>query len=199
MTINTKRLTITVMMALVIFSSSAVVSAATTTTTISSVISPVISLLTSNGTVNVNVLPDGTGKQTIASDTVTVSTNDSSGYTLTIADTDATTTLVSGGNSISASAGTQTTPVTQVVNTWGYAVAGVGGFNSSGYGAVSNQTISGTLKFAGMPASGSANTIKTTSGVGSSDTSTVWYAVAVDTTQPSGTYTDSVTYTATTN
>ena len=179
--------------------STAVVSALTASTTISSSISSVISLLTTNGTVNVNVVPTGSGAQTIASDTVTVSTNDSSGYALTLADTDATTTLVSGSNTVPASSGTQTTPVTQATNTWGYAVQSVGGFNGSGYAAANSAAISGSLKFAGMPATGSPNTLKTTSGTASNDTTTVWYAVAADTTQPSGTYTDSVTYTATAN
>jgi hypothetical protein len=179
--------------------STAVVSALTASTTISSSISSVISLLTTNGTVNVNVVPTGSGAQTIASDTVTVSTNDSSGYALTLADTDATTTLVSGSNTIPASSGSQTTPVVQANNTWGYAVQSLGGFNGSGYAAPNSAAVSGTLKFAGIPATGSPNTLKTTSGTASSDTTTVWYAVAADTSQPSGTYTDSVTYTATAN
>jgi hypothetical protein len=176
-----------------------IVSALTATTTISSNISKVISLLTTSGTVNADVLPTGSGAQTIASDTVTVSTNDSSGYALTLADTDATTTLVSGGNSIAASTGTQTTPIVMTSNTWGYAVQSVGGFNGSGYAGASSAAISGTLKFAGVPATGSPNTLKTTAGTAANDTTTVWYAVAANTTQPSGTYTDSVTYTATTN
>ena len=40
--------------------------AATATTTISSVVSPVISLLTTNGMVNVDATPTGSGVQTIA-------------------------------------------------------------------------------------------------------------------------------------
>ncbi len=184
----------------VMVGTTAIVSADTASTTISSVISPIISLFTTSGTVNLNITPAaGSTKQTIASDTVTVSTNDSSGYALTLQDGDATTTLVSGGNSIAASSGTQTTPVVMAANTWGYAVQSLGGFNGSGYAGASSAAVSGTLKFAGMPASGSANTLKSTSGTASSDTTTVWYAAAVDSTQPSGTYTDSVTYTATTN
>jgi hypothetical protein len=183
----------------IVLFTTAIVSASNATTTISSVISPIISLFTTSGTVHLDIAPSGTGLQTIASDTVTVSTNDSGGYTLTLADTDATNTMVSGSNTIPASAGTQTTPVAQVVNTWGYAVAGVGGFNSTGYAAGSNQAINGTQKFAGVPVSGSPNTLKTTSGTAADDTTTVWYAIAVNTTQPTGIYTDGVTYTATTN
>src|SRR5581483_1886085 len=196
---NLKKLSLILLGALTIISTTAVVSALTTSTTISSQISSVISLLTSNGTVNLNVTPTGSGAQTIASDTVTVSTNDSSGYTLQLADTDATVTLGSGGNTIAASSGTQTTPVVQANNTWGYAVQSVGGFNTTGYATANSAAISGSLKFAGMAATGSPNTIKTTSGTASSDTTTVWYAVAANTSQPSGTYTDSVTYTATAN
>lgn len=188
-----------VAMLLTLFSASAVISALTATTTISSIISPVISLFTTSGTVNANVTPTGAGAQTISSDTVTVSTNDSAGYTLTLADTDATTTLVSGSNTIAASSGTQTTPIVMANNTWGYAVQSVGGFNTTGYATATSAAVSGTLKFAGVPATGSPNTLKTTSGVASSDVTTVWYAVAATTAQASGTYTDQVTYTATTN
>ena len=72
------------------FALPAVAGAATTGTTINSAISSVISVFTSNGTVTVNVTPTGAGAQTIASDTLTVSTNNSAGYTLQIADSDAT-------------------------------------------------------------------------------------------------------------
>lgn len=176
----------------------AIAGAATTGTTISSQIGSVITLFTSNGTVNVNVTPTGAGAQTIASDTLTVSTNSALGYTLQIANSDATTTLVSGGNTIPASAGTQASPVAQVVNTWGYRVDGVGGFGA-GPTSGQNSAAIGALTFAGVPASSSPNTIKTTATTASSDETTVWYAVAANTSQASGTYTDTVTYTATAN
>jgi len=172
--------------------------AATTSTTINSAISSVISVFTSNGTVAANVTPTGGGAQTIASDTLTVSTNDTLGYTLQIADTDATTTLVSGGNTIPASAGSQASPIAQAVNTWGYRVDGVGGFGA-GPTSGQNSAAIGSVTFAGMPASSSPNTIKTTSTTASNDTTTVWYGVAENTSQPTGTYSDSVTYTATAN
>ena len=185
--------------AILLTSTTAVVSALTASTTISSVISPVISLFTTNGTVNVNVTPTGSGAQTIASDTATVSTNDASGYTLQLAETGAGSTLVSGGNTIPASSGNQTTPVVMAVNTWGYRVDSVGGFGAGTTTSQSSAAISGTIKFAAVPATGSPNTLKNTSGVASNDTTTVWYGVAANTTQPSGTYTNSVTYTATAN
>ena len=175
-----------------------VAGASTASTTINSAISSIISVFTSNGTVTANVVPTGAGAQTIASDTLTVSTNDTLGYTLQLADSDATTTMVSGANSIAASTGTQTTPIAQVANTWGYRVDGLGGFGAGPTTGQSSAAI-GALKFAGVPASGSPNTLKTTATTASNDTTTVWYAVAANTTQPTGTYSDSVTYTATAN
>jgi hypothetical protein len=172
--------------------------AATTTTTISSNINSVISLLSSSGTVNVNVVPTGSGAQTIASDTVTVSTNDSAGYTLQLAETTASSALTSGGNTIPAVSGNKTTPVAMTANTWGYRVDGVGGFGA-GPSAATSSTAIGASKFAAVPATGAPDTIKTTSAAASNDTTTVWYGAAADTTQPAGTYTNSVTYTATAN
>lgn len=173
--------------------------ALTTTTTISSAIGKVISLLTSNGTVNIDATPTGTGVQTIASDTVTVSTNDTAGYTLKLGETTASGNLVSGANNIAGVSGTQAAPVAETANTWGYRVDGVGGFGAGPTSGASNAAISGTIKFAPVPATASPDTLKTTAATAANDTTTVWYALAVNTTQPSGTYTNSVTYTATTN
>jgi hypothetical protein len=173
--------------------------AATTSTTISSSIGSVISLLSSSGTVNVNVTPTSGGAQTIGSDTVTVSTNDASGYTLQLAETTATSALTSGGNTLPASSATQAYPAAMTVNTWGYRVDGIGGFGAGPTSTASSAAISGSIKFAAVPATASPSTIKTTSGTATSDTTTVWYGVAANTSQASGTYTNSVTYTATAN
>jgi hypothetical protein len=191
--------TITSLSLLLSFTMTAVVSASTATTTVSSTLSSVISLLTTNGTVDVNVTPTGSGAQSIDSDTVTVSTDDSSGYTLQLAETGAASALTSGGNTIPASSGSQTTPAAMSVNTWGYRVDSLGGFGAGPTTSQSSAAISGSIKFAGVPATGSPNTLVTTSGTASNATTTVWYGVAADTSQPSGTYTNSVTYTATAN
>jgi hypothetical protein len=174
------------------------VSASTTaSTTISSVVSSVITLSTS-GTVNINTTPAGAGVQTISNDVATVSTNDTAGYTLQLGETSATTTLTNGGNTIAASSGTQTTPVAETAGTWGYRVDGLGGFGAGPTSGASNAAI-GAIKFAGVAATGSPNTIKTTATTATSDTLSIWYGVAVNTSQATGTYTNSVTYTATAN
>lgn len=176
----------------------ATVHAATTDTTISSEIGSVISLLSSSGTVNIDATPTASGVQTIAADTVTVSTNNVGGYTLKLGEKTASTDLkTTGGDTIPAIGGTASAPIAETANTWGYRIDG-GNFGAGPTTGVSNQPI-GTAKFAAVPATASPDTIKTTSDTASSDTTSVWYGVAVDTSTPSGTYTNDVTYTATAN
>jgi hypothetical protein len=146
--------------------------------------------------VTLNLTPGGAAVVSSNSDDVSVSTNNSSGYTLTLEDSDANTNLVSGSDNIAAHSGTPASPSALADNTWGYAVAG-GNFDVS-YSAESNNT-SSTSTWAGVPANGSGATLKTTATTASSDVTTVWYGVKVDATQPTGTYSDTVTYTATTN
>jgi hypothetical protein len=169
------------------------------TTSVNSSISSIISVFTSSGTVAVNATPTAGGVQTIANDVITISTNDAAGYTLKIAETGASGTLVSGGNSIAASSGTLAAPVAQSVNTWGYRVDGVGGFGAGPTSGVSSVAISGSIKFAAVPVTASPDTIKTTATTATNDTTSVWYGVAVNTATPSGAYTNSVTYTAVAN
>ncbi len=186
--------------ALVGLASSAVLvgSAAAATTSISSVISPVISLFTTSGTVNLNVTPTGAGAQTTASDTVTVSTNDVAGYTLQLAETGAGTTLLSGSNTIAATTGSPAVPIALTAGKWGFRVDSLSGFGA-GPTTTLNSAVIGAVKYAAVPVTGSPLTLKTTAVTASNDTTSVWYSVAADTTQPSGTYTNSVTYTVTSN
>lgn len=176
-----------------------VASAATDTksTTINATIGSTISMSTS-GTVALNVTPTSGSSASSSSDTITVSTNNSTGYNLSLADSDATTTLTSGGNSIAAHAGTFAAPSTLANNAWGYRVDGAGTFGAGPTAAQTNQTsLTGT--WAGIPASGAPQQLKSTSTTASADVTSVWYGVKVDTTKPTGVYSDSVTYTATTN
>jgi hypothetical protein len=173
--------------------------AVTANTTISATLNPTITVTTS-ATVTLTLTPGVSAVESRASDTVTVNTNDSVGYTLKLSDADAVTNLVSGTNTIGAHAGTFAAPTALVNNKWGYALAG-GAFSVS-YAAISNETGS-TDKWAGMPGVGAPQTIKTTATTATNDVTTVWYGIKVDSTQPSGVggsvYTDQVTYTATAN
>lgn len=184
--------------------SPAVVSATSNSdsSTVSATVSNVISI-SSADTVSFTIAPTGSGVLTNDSDVVTVSTNEPTGYTLTLADTDATTTLASGGNTFTATTGTKTAPIALTNGTWGFALAtGTTGIGTNGFDAsYATETNSGssTSKWAGVPATGSPVMIKTTAATATNDTTTVWYAAKANTSQAAGTYTDSVTYTATTN
>lgn len=186
----------------VLIPAAAFAAADTKNTTINATIAPVISMTTS-GTVAISLTPSGSGVVSSASDTVTVNTNNSNGYNLQVADSDATTTLVSGANTITAWTGTKAAPTALGNGTWGMAVSstttgiGTNGFDTT-YSAENNST-SSTSKWAGVPATGSPMTLKNTAATATNDTTTVWYAVKVDTAKPTGTYSDTVTYTATTN
>jgi hypothetical protein len=166
-------------------------------TTINASIQPVISISTS-GTVNLSVTPTTAGTMTSASDTVDVTTNNATGYVLTLSDSNTDTSLVNGSNNITASVSTPTAPGALQNNTWGYRVDGIESFGAGPTAAESNVD-SSTTTFAGVPASdGSAHTIKTSASAAATDQTVVWYGVKVDQTLPTGTYTNAVTYTATT-
>lgn len=178
------------------------VSAATDSenTTINANLGSAISL-TTTGTVTLNITPVSGGSQTSASDTVTVNTNNTGGYNLAVRDADANTNLVNGVNNIAASGNSFATAGVLANNSWGWAVAsgtpGIGGngFDAS-YATITNAPTSST-NWVGMTTSDQV--FKSTSSVATNDTTTVWYSAKADTSNPNGTYTNVVTYTATTN
>ncbi len=79
-------------------------------------------------------------------------------------------------------------------NRWGFALPGGTGFDTTYQ--VENNATSSTSKWAAISAS--AATLKNTTGTAANDPTTIWYAVKVDSSQPTGTdYQDQVVYTAT--
>lgn len=177
-----------------------VASAASTTanTTINATIASVISMTTS-GTVAIPITPTGAGSASSASDTVTVNSNNSTGYNLTLSDSDTTLTLAGpSASTLAAHTGTFASPTTMLNNSWGYRIDSSGTF---GAGPTSSQTNQANLAgtWAGLPSSASQTTVKSTAVVATNDVTTVWYGAKADSTKVNGVYTDSVTYTATTN
>ena len=174
-------------------------SAATQTanTTINATVNEVISMTTS-GTVALNLTPTVGGVVSSASDTITVSTNRTTGYNLKLSASDATANLTSGSNTITPHAGTFAAPTALANGTWGYRIVNAGGFGATAYSAESNNGTS-TSTWAGVPTNASSQTVKTTSSTATNDVTTVWYAAKVTASQPNGVYTDTITYTATTN
>ena len=184
-------------------------------TTVQSTVSGSITAFTNtNPTTTLIDITSASGtKQTINKDTVSISTNNATGYTLKLQDADTSNALcVTPGGSctgIPATSGTHATPaIMSGANQWGYHIDdGTTTWCSTATSCASGLTLpssnaatSTTLKFALVPlSSGSADTLKTTSTTASSDTTPVYYAVNVDPTQASGIYKDDVVYTAIAN
>jgi len=166
---------------------------AANTTTVNANVGNGISITTS-GTVNLAITPTSTGSYTSASDTVTVGTNKPAGYNLKIKG--ATTTLVNGGNSLAAVSGTFASPGAIGVNQWGYRVDNLGTF---GAGPTSGQTDQASLAGTWAGVTTTDVQIKSTAAANAADVTTVWYGASADLTKPSGTYTNTITYTATNN
>ena len=176
----------------------AVADTVTTNTDVNLTINPVISSYTSGPTVTLGAItPDTTGKQSIASDSVTANTNDTAGLTMTMASSTAVTTMVSGSNTIAATGGTPAAPVALTNGTWGWRIDSLGTFGAGPTSVISNAAPNAGT-FAAMPATGSPYTIHTTATTGST-TRTVWYSSRVNNAQAVGAYTATVTYTITTN
>lgn len=155
--------------------------------------------VSSSGTVGLSATPTAAGVFSTASDTVSVTTAASTGFTLKVNDSDTDTNLVNGANNVAASSGTQAVPVERAANTWGYRVDGLSGFGAGPTSAESSVS-SSSYTFAGVPASNqTAHTIRNYTSAASAIETIIWYGVKIDTAIPAGTYTGTVTYTATTN
>lgn len=156
--------------------------------------------ITTSGLVNLSVLPVSGGNTTIASDTVTVSTNSLGGYTLTFANSSVSeSALLSGSNTIAAQSASAASPSALTTNSWGWRIDGLAGFGAGPTTATENNPTVTDL-FAGVPLAGSPFEIRENlTGAVSGEETTVWYGVRADTSQPSGTYTATVIYTATPN
>lgn len=187
-------LTSAAIVALPIFSASAETSQTVINATIGSTIS-----VQSTGNVNLSINPTaGQAKASSGKATVTVSTNNATGYNLKIGMNGADRNLKKGSDNITAHAGTLTAPSVLANNTWGYRVENVGGFAAGNMTAQSNvNDLTGT--FAGVPASGAEAQIKNHNAAAQSHHTDVLFGAKVDATKPSGTYTGTVVFTATAN
>ncbi len=169
----------------------------TANTTINATIDSTITI-SSSGTVNIAVIPTGSGVQSSASDTVSVSTNNAAGYNLALHMSTAERNLVSGSNNIIPVTGSHGTPAALANNSWGYRIDGEGGFGAGPTSAETN-VASSSYTWAGIPAApaGSANNIvKDANTSVNNDQTTVWYAVRANSGLPNGVYSGTVTYTA---
>jgi hypothetical protein len=171
--------------------------AASTTTEVSVIVNQVISI-SSLGSVTLNVTPTSNGVQTANSDIVSISTSDTNGYNLSISDSsNISNALTYSSYSIPATTYTTSSPGILNANYWGFCVNDLSTFTGFCPNApFTNQTINSSLKFAAVPLLSNAVQVKTTHTTASNDTTTFWYGASIDTSQPSGTYSGTVVYTA---
>jgi len=156
--------------------------------------------LTTSGSVSADVTPAiGLTKCTVSNDVVTATTDSSTGYTVTLNDTDTSNSL-NGPSAISASSSTSSSPSVLTANTWGYRVDSIDGFGAGPTTSISSASTP-ALTFAGVPiSSGTPGLIRTTNTVDSGTVNTsVWYGVCANSSLQSGAYSDVVTYTAVIN
>ena len=155
--------------------------------------------LTSNGIISVNVTPSASSPTcSVTSDSVTATTDSSTGYTITMTDSDTSNLMIGpAASTIAAGSGTPASPAVLTTNTWGYRVDSISGFGAGPTAVVTNGSIP-SLTFAALPlSSGTPSLIRTTSTADTGSVSTpVWYGVCVNSSLTGGSYSDSVTYTA---
>ena len=175
--------------------------AATSNTSLSATVTDVISM-TSGPSVTLSITPTSGGNVSSASNAVTVTTNNTAGYTLDVKKTEAATTLVSGANTLTSRAST-TTAAALANGEWGWAVPSTTtGTAPTGLDTTYTAEVSAgssATKWVGVNGSAGAGVIvKQTSSTASADPVTVWFAAKANSSTPSGAYTGGVTYTATT-
>ena len=183
-----------------------------TANTVTVTVNPIISISDGNGgnTVIPNITPTGAGRMSSTTDVLSVTTNDTSGYTVTLSMSSATQNMVSGANTLAPSAATTATPAALVVGSGTAAPTGAWGFcvpSNSGNGTYTttfvtcdgaNTSVALTSgKYAPVPVLASPFTLFTTSTSSvSTYTTTITYAAAANNGQASGTYTATVFQTA---
>ena len=156
--------------------------------------------LSSGGATTLNVAPTPTGKCTVQSDTASVLTDNTVGYSLTMTTSTTNNAMTGASGSIAAASGTAASPVTLGMNKWGYRVDSLAGFGAGPTSSQNNGSVP-SVSFAGVPASNQSPTqVASTSGPANpAATTTVWYGLCADSSVPSGGYSVTVTYTAVTN
>ena len=156
--------------------------------------------------VNLTALPTGSPVTSSGKNTITVSTNDVSGYHINLEMTSANQSLTgytgdaAAGPATIAQSSNGNTPGALGLNQWGYHVDGLtiaGGAFDTGIAPQSSAANGGgTYKWAAVPALNSPVSIKSHAGAIANDPTDVWYAINVDATKPSGKYHNTVRYTA---
>lgn len=156
--------------------------------------------LTDTGAPTLAIVPTPTGVCSVQSDTVSVLTDSTTGYSLTMTTSTTNNAMQGSTTSLAASSGTSSAPTTLAMNTWGYRVDGLASFGAGPTTSQSSGSVP-SVAFAGVPASNQPSTQVAYSGspANPAQDTKVWYGVCANSSIPVDTYSVTVTYTAVTN
>lgn len=156
--------------------------------------------LTDTGIPTLTVVPTPTGVCSVQSDIVSVLTDSTTGYSLTMTTSTTNNAMQGASTSLAASSGTSSAPTTLAVNTWGYRVDGLASFGTGPTTAQSSGSVP-SVTFAGVPASNQSPTqvAFSNSPANPAQNTKVWYGVCANASIPVDTYSATVVYTAVTN
>lgn len=156
--------------------------------------------LTDTGVPTLTVVPTPTGVCSVQSDTVSVLTDSTTGYSLTMTTSTTNNAMQGTSTNMAASSATSSAPTTLAVNTWGYRVDNLASFGAGPTTAQSSGSVP-SVTFAGVPASNQSSTqvASSSSPANPAQDTKVWYGVCANASIPVDTYSATVVYTAVTN
>ncbi len=154
-------------------------------------VAPVISLTTSasNGTLSIPIIPNSSGASGSNDLTVSVHTNNQTGYKLTMNSTGTDTSLTHQADAtqkIPSTTNTLVSPAALANNTWGYSTW-------------TNGQSSASTTFSRIPSLSAPDTLRTTSTLTDPTDTKLTFGARINTEKPSGTYTNTVVFSATSN
>lgn len=156
--------------------------------------------LTDTGVPTLTVVPTPTGACSVQSDTVSVLTDSTTGYSLTMTTSTTNNAMQGTSTNLATASGTAGAPATLAVNTWGYRVDGLASFGTGPTTAQNSDSVP-SVTFAGVPASNQSSTqvAYSNSPANPAQDTKVWYGVCANASIPVDTYSVTVIYTAVTN
>ena len=148
--------------------------------------------ITAPSKLDLNIMPSSTGTLTSGEVEVNVTSNNATGYALSMsANTDNTAlTNTETSDTINSTTNAFESPNTLSANTWGWYPSSL---------STNPGSSTGNYQFMAIPAVSSAATVKTTATPSTNDISTVSFGVSVDTSIPAGTYANTVVFSAVAN
>ena len=150
----------------------------------------VLAMTTNTNNLSLSILPTPDGTLSTGEVDVDISTNNFTGYTLSMSTTTDNTALThtNGTNSINSTSSPVSAPTALSSNTWGW-------YPSS----LATNPGGSNYQFAAIPSLSSAYTLKSTDAMSTNDETTVSFGIMADTSIPAGSYSNTITFTAITN